>query len=70
MCGRFTLRTSAREIAKTFGLIEVPDPVVLVFVGGVADFGVAWAVDGGNRSDISRIWMAGGPPINRRSLAV
>jgi putative SOS response-associated peptidase YedK len=25
MCGRFTLRTSAQEVAKTFGLIEVPD---------------------------------------------
>jgi putative SOS response-associated peptidase YedK len=24
MCGRFTLRTSAQEVAKTFGLIEVP----------------------------------------------
>ena len=25
MCGRFTLRTSAQEVAKTFGLVEVPD---------------------------------------------
>jgi putative SOS response-associated peptidase YedK len=25
MCGRFTLRTSAQEVAKTFGLLEVPD---------------------------------------------
>jgi putative SOS response-associated peptidase YedK len=25
MCGRFTLRTSAQEVAETFGLLEVPD---------------------------------------------
>jgi putative SOS response-associated peptidase YedK len=25
MCGRFTLRTSAQEVAKKFGLVEVPD---------------------------------------------
>ncbi|MBI3462160.1 MAG: SOS response-associated peptidase [Planctomycetes bacterium] len=25
MCGRFTLRTSARDVAEEFGLIEVPD---------------------------------------------
>jgi putative SOS response-associated peptidase YedK len=25
MCGRFTLRTSPQEVAKTFGLIEIPD---------------------------------------------
>jgi putative SOS response-associated peptidase YedK len=25
MCGRFTLRTSPQEVAKTFGLLEVPD---------------------------------------------
>jgi putative SOS response-associated peptidase YedK len=25
MCGRFTLRTSAQEVAKTFGLLEVPE---------------------------------------------
>ncbi len=25
MCGRFTLRTSPQEVAKTFGLLDVPD---------------------------------------------
>jgi hypothetical protein len=25
MCGRFTLRTTTQEVAKTFGRLEVPD---------------------------------------------